>query len=170
MVRGAEGNDTRLGQLLSASRPHLIFLNGAADENDDALPLVLVLAMLERQLRNLNGRAQVNVALDLHLLHGVQYLAQIGSGSDQHLGRAPGHAHHPHRVLRVVLRLSPGQQIHSIRLSLKPCWCIVAIASKLAIVNAHDGRLLQRRDRKRSVTRARLAQHASPQNKNMHTP
>ena len=69
---------------------HLVLCDGAADEDDDALALVLVLAVLQRQLRNLHRRGQVDVPLNAHLLHRVQDLAQVGRGRDQHLWGCQG--------------------------------------------------------------------------------
>ncbi len=50
---------------------HLILGDGAADEDDNALALILVLAVLERQLRDLHRRREVGLALDVQVLTAI---------------------------------------------------------------------------------------------------
>lgn len=63
----------------------LVLVDGASNENNDALPLVLVLAMLQRQLglgqpnklqipylSHLNAGCKVGIATDCHAVDGIQ--------------------------------------------------------------------------------------------------
>jgi len=111
-------------------RAHLVLTDGAANEQHDALPLVLVLRVLERELRDLHRGRQVGLALDLQALHRVEHAAQVRRR------RLAGHGQHADRVLRVGLRLGAGQQVDRVGLRLEAAGRIVAVPRPLAVVHA----------------------------------
>lgn len=90
------------GQEEAARRPaHLGLSQGTANKHDDALPLVLVLAMLQRQLRDLRAGTEVGFPLDLQAGHAVQYFPKVRRGRHQNGRLLARHGEHPHLHTRV---------------------------------------------------------------------
>ena len=127
----------RREQSTAAEAAHLVLFYRAAHKDDDPLPLVFVLPVLEGQLGDLDGGAEVDDALDFQALHGVEDLAQVLGGRDQHAGRFARHGQDANGVLRVGLRLGAGQEVDGVGLGLEPRGRVVAVPGPLAVVHAH---------------------------------
>mmetsp|Transcript_8531 Transcript_8531/g.14662 ORF Transcript_8531/g.14662 Transcript_8531/m.14662 type:complete len:204 (-) Transcript_8531:82-693(-) len=102
---------------------------------DDALPLVLVLPVLQSQLCNLHSCCEIRYALNIDLLHAVQHFAQVRGGGDQHLGSLASHGEDAHGVLGVCLAFGSRQEVDSIRLSMEPGGCVIPRARVLRVVH-----------------------------------
>mmetsp|Transcript_1879 Transcript_1879/g.7825 ORF Transcript_1879/g.7825 Transcript_1879/m.7825 type:complete len:371 (+) Transcript_1879:590-1702(+) len=111
--------DVALAQLLAhGNQLARLRLHGRADEQHDAHALVLVLAVLERQVRHLDPGGEVHGSFHGDAVHGVEHHAQVVGGGDEHPGHLSGQAEHAHAVFGVGLRLRPREQVDGVRLSL----------------------------------------------------
>mmetsp|Transcript_4914 Transcript_4914/g.12372 ORF Transcript_4914/g.12372 Transcript_4914/m.12372 type:complete len:493 (+) Transcript_4914:102-1580(+) len=129
-------------QLLGDLHQGLLLLDQRrADEGDDALPLVLVLPVLERQLRDLHPLDERDVAFRFDLLHAGQDPAQVRRRSRKDL-RPPqaSEGEHPDGVFRVGSRLRSGEEVHGLRLSLQARRLVVLVDHEVRVVHTDNRR------------------------------
>ena len=112
-----------------------------ADEDDDPLPLVLVLAVLERELRHLDAGGDVDLAADRDAVREREDLADVARQRDVERDARPRHREHAHRVLGVRLALGARQQVDRVLLRLHPRRREVAVPHEVGVVDAEDAGL-----------------------------
>ena len=120
---------------------HLVLRQRAPHEDDDSLTLVLVLPVLESELRDLDRGSVVALGLDLDVAHAIQHFAQILRRRHKNPRGLASHGEHAHGVLGMALSLSSGEQVHGIRLGQEARRSIVPTAGPLAVVNQNNGAL-----------------------------
>ena len=85
------------GQREAARRAaHLGLSQGTANKHDNALPLVLVLAMLQRQLRDLRASTEICFPFDLQAGHAIEHLPKVRCGRHQNGRLLACHCEHAH--------------------------------------------------------------------------
>ena len=121
--------------------PHVV-PHRTAGEQDDALPLVLVLTVLQSEGGRFDAGEKVRgLAGDADVLGQRGHdLTRIAGGGDVHLDAVAGQREETDCGLRVALDLGSGQKVHRLLLRVETRRGVVAVAAPLAVVNTqHDG-------------------------------
>ena len=114
-----------------------------ADEENNPLLLRLILAVLERQLGNLDGREHVGVAVNLARVNAIYQVSHVVGLREAHVHPklnqicdlpSARHAEDAHCVLGVLLGLSLTYHACGVNLSLPTTGMEVAIAVPLRVV------------------------------------
>ena len=100
-VDNVDGDRVLLELLAELDEVLLLLLDRAAHEDDDALPLVLVLPVLEREAGDLKARRQHDLAAELRAVRLREHLADVARHRDADLDARARHREHADRVLGV---------------------------------------------------------------------